>query len=252
MFFVNLLQANLKTRLLGNKITYYATTTSTNDDIWSLWKEGAKEGHVVVSDHQTKGRGQRNNTWYSIPGHGILCSFILLEKFSRKLFGMHSILIPIGIIRGIEKLVNINLSVKWPNDIYFKNKKIGGILIESKIQNNKVIFNIGLGINVNENIDDFPNEINNRVASIKSIIQYPIQRELLLANILNSIDSLIHKVDTYQLTKEWNEICINTDTEVLFNYKNKMEKGIFKRINNKGEAIIQYKNNFITYNGIIN
>ena len=57
MFFVNLLESNLKTTLIGKKITYYTITESTNDDIWELFEDGEKEGLVVISDNQTKGMG---------------------------------------------------------------------------------------------------------------------------------------------------------------------------------------------------
>ena len=251
MFFVNLLEANLKTTQIGKKITYYAITKSTNDDVWELFENGEKEGLVVVSDNQTNGRGQRSNQWFSKPGHGIVCSFLIKSKLKQKDIGIYSILIPIGIVNGINDLLNIELKIKWPNDIYYQNQKIGGILIETKLRKDIIYFNIGFGINANENIEDFPDEIKNKSTSINIITGKPIQRELLTAFILNSIDKLLNKIDSIDLINQYNEKCININHKVSFQYKNKLEIGVFKKINKKGQALIELNNQLINSNGVI-
>ena len=236
MFFVNLLETNLQTKLIGKKINYFTTTKSTNDDIWELYNTGAASGEVVITDNQTNGRGQRNNKWHSNPGQNILCSFLLYEKLNIQFIGIYPILIGVGISRGVEKLLSIKMQLKWPNDIYYKNKKIGGVLIESKIKKNSLILNIGMGINVNQNIDSFPNNISDNVNSL---------------NILNEIDILFHQMNPRQLIEEWNNRCININKTVSFNLENKLKTGIFKKINNKGQSIIKYNNNEIIYDGAI-
>ena len=251
MFFVNLLEANLKTTQIGKKISYYAITKSTNDDIWELFENGEKEGLVVVSDNQTNGRGQRSNQWFSKPGHGIVCSFLIKSKLKQKDIGIYSILIPIGIVNGINDLLNIELKIKWPNDIYYQNQKIGGILIETKLRKDIIYFNIGFGINANENIEDFPDEIKNKSTSINIITGKPIQRELLTAFILNSIDKSLNKIDSIDLINQYNEKCININHKVSFQYKNKLKTGVFKKINKKGQALIELNNQLINSNGII-
>jgi len=251
MFFLSLLETNLKTTFIGKKITYYTITESTNDDVWELFQEGGKEGLAVVTDHQTKGRGQRNNKWFSKPGHGIICSFLINEKFDRSHIGMHSVLIAVGIINGIYNLLNIDLKIKWPNDIYHQDKKIGGILIETKLQKNKIFFNVGFGINANENIEDFPTEIQNKSTSINIICGKPIQRELLTAYILNAIDKLFNNINYQDLINVYNEKCINVNHKVSFQLNNKLETGIFKKINKKGQSIIEFNNKSIEYPGVI-
>ena len=119
--------------------------------------------------------------------HSIICSFLIKQKFPTQKIGLHSILIPVGIIKGIKKNIDENLSIKWPNDIIFENKKLGGILIETKTFNNSIYLNVGIGINVNEKITDFPEEIKQSATSLKIISKQDIQREILLANILNLI-----------------------------------------------------------------
>merc|ERR1712113_868512 len=98
--------------------------------------------------------------------------------FPNSKLGFHSLIVPIGIIAGIDKTVNKTLSIKWPNDIIYENKKIGGVLIESKILQKTTYLNIGFGINVNENEMDYIPNIKNNANSLKKIVGEEIQREI--------------------------------------------------------------------------
>ena len=251
MFFINLLETNLQTQLLGKKIIYYTVTDSTNDDIWELVEEGESPGLIVIADNQKKGKGQRSNVWFSKPGHGIICSFLLSQKLGNLNSNLYSLAIPIGIINGIHKLLNIELNIKWPNDIYCKDKKIGGILIETKRKKEEIFFNIGIGINVNENLEDFPDELKGSAESIKIILDKPVQRELLLAYILNDIDQLLRNFNLDYLINTYNDRCISINNKVSFQYNNKLKTGIFKEITQKGQALIEYNNQLIISNGVI-
>ena len=239
MFFVNLLETNLKTKVIGRNIEYYAFTDSTNDDIWELLENKYMKGLLVVTDNQKNGRGQREKKWFSKAGHGITCSFMITEQIEYST--ILSILIPLGIINGIKNLLNIETDIKWPNDIYFNHKKLGGILIESKINSGKINFAIGIGINVNENFDDFPSELKETATSIKIISGQSTQRELLLAYILNSIDKLIHENKMGEIVKDYNSKCLNINQTVNFYHNDKDKRGILMGVNNKGQSIIKTK-----------
>jgi len=254
MFFTSLFESNLKVKNFAKKIIYYNSTNSTNDDIWSLYSENNESNIVVITDNQKHGRGRSNNTWFSKPGHSITCSFLLKEIFSKKNFNLHAILIPVAVIKGIKNFLSIDLSIKWPNDIMYKNKKLAGILIESKISkvNNKTIFNIGLGINVNESYLDFPAELQKTTISLKEIAGYSIQREPLLASIFNELDLLINTVDTSNLITSWMDSCSHKNIRVEFFNNKKPIDGVFKYINEKGQAVINYNNEDIHYDGAIN
>ena len=123
--------------------------------------------------------------------------------------------------------------------------------LETKFQKSKLFLNIGLGINVNESLEDFPSDIQNKVSSIKIILGKPVQRELLLAYILNSIEKLFNHMDSPNLVDTYNNKCINVNNEVSFQLNNKLEKGVFKKINNNGESIILFNEKNIAYNGVI-
>ena len=248
MFFTNLFQSNLKSQFIIKKTEYYPATESTMSDLWELINED--NSHVlVITDNQKNGKGRLNNKWHSKPGCSLTCSFSLNKVFLNEQFNLHAILIPVAIIRAIKKLLNLEIKVKWPNDLFYENKKVGGILIESK--NNQQVLNIGIGLNVNEDNNDFPNEIKNKTTSLKIIKGHPIQREPLLAFIINEIEQKIKSLDSKKLINIWQENCIHINENICFKYQNKMISGIFKKINLKGQAVIEYENKHITYDGPI-
>ena len=251
MFFTNLLEANLKVNFFAHEIIYYTITKSTTDDIWELYNETGQTKALIITDNQASGRGRYHNKWISQPSKSITCSFILEQIFNDEQVSLYSILIPVSIIKGIKNFSQIDLQIKWPNDIMYKNKKVGGILIESKLRTNISIFNIGIGLNVNESNFDFPENIRGNVVSLKEIKGIPIQREPLLASILNELNQLINNLDDNYLIKYWIKHCNHINKKVSFNIDNKKMQGIFKGVNNTGQAIIKKDNETITYDNPI-
>ncbi len=95
------------------------------------------------------------------------------------------------------------------------------------------------------------NEIKNKTTSLKIIKGHPIQREPLLAFIINEIEQKIKSLDSKKLINIWQKNCIHINENICFKYQNKMISGIFKKINLKGQAVIEYENKHITYDGPI-
>jgi len=250
MFFTNLFESTLRVKNFAKKVIYYTSTDSTNDDIWELYSKDNEQDIIVITDNQNKGRGRLNNIWFSKPGHSIICSFLLKEVFHKKQFNLHSILIPVAIVKGIKNFLSIDLKIKWPNDIMYENKKLAGVLIESKTTQ-ETIFNIGLGLNVNEDQIDFPIELQKNSISLKQIKGHSIQREPLLAIILNELDLLINTLDISLLIESWMDSCNHKDSKVKFINNKESISGIFKYINDKGQAVINCNNKYIKYNGAI-
>ena len=251
MFNVDLFKKHLKTKIIGKKTFYYESTKSTNYDIWELFKKERKEGIAVIANEQFEGRGRNEKVWHSKKDKSIICSFLIKQKFSTEKMGLHAILVPVGIILGINKTINNKFSIKWPNDIYVNKKKICGILIETKNNMNSAYLNIGFGINVNENNSDLHFKIKNRTTSIKIISGNETKREVLLANILNSIDELLFNKNESEILEYWMQFCNHINQEIFCKYKNKLVKGIFKKINEKGNAIIEYNNKDFIFDGPI-
>ena len=249
MFFTPLLEGNLINHNLISEIIYYPTTRSTNKDAWELYKKNNQTKILVISDNQTAGEGRYNNSWFCSPGKNITCSLLLNQLFPIEKINIHALLIPVAIILGIKKFLLIDLEIKWPNDILFKNKKLGGILIESKQIKKKFIFNCGIGLNVNE--VDFPLELKNNSTSLKEIKGHTIQREPLLAYILNELTDLINNLSAEDVIKLWLQYCCHINKKICFKHNGKEVKGIFKGLDEFGMAIINHNNQTIQYSGEI-
>ena len=248
MLFTNLIQTNLQTSFIGRYIEYFSFTESTNDDAFKFINNNeAQNGMLVITDNQTNGRGRRGNQWFSSPGNNLTFSLILTKSNNYDL-SLFSILIGVAIIKGIKKFTNIDCTLKWPNDIILNNKKIGGILIETK--NNSNFFVIGIGLNVNQ--QEIPSQIKNIASSLRIERSNPIQREPLLAFILNEFENLYNNKPIDWIT-QWKKYCNHLNKKISFNQKNKIIKGTFLDINNDGNAIIDVDSNLVIISsGVLN
>ncbi len=249
MIFTNLIQGNLNTQFLGRHIQYYPFTNSTNDDIWELIDNNeAKNGTIVITDDQRKGKGRRNNQWLSQPGKNLTFSFLLNPQINTEKLGLISLMVGIGICKGIQQFNNLNCKLKWPNDILLNNKKIGGILIESKEINGNIYLGIGIGINVNSDISQFPIDIQKSSISLIMKTRQALQREPLLAFILNNIESeYLYQFE--DIIENWLQYCNHKNTEVKFHYGEKKIKGNFIGINELGYAQLKIDGKIETFSG---
>lgn len=110
------------------------------------------EGTVLITDHQTQGRGQRGNTWDSGQGLNLTFSLLLRPRFLavRDQFQL-SMAVALGIAEGLGEQVPSGITLKWPNDIMSEGKKVGGVLIENQSQGPQLsVAIVGIGINVNQ------------------------------------------------------------------------------------------------------
>jgi BirA family biotin operon repressor/biotin-[acetyl-CoA-carboxylase] ligase len=145
------------------KIIEVKELTSSNDHMKKLVvADKLPEGSVVLALHQKKGRGMGQNSWESEKGKNLTFSLLLRPTFlpAENMF-LISKTISLGIVDYLNKL-DRSFTIKWPNDIYYKDKKICGILIENQLLGNKLNYSIiGIGININQEVfkSDAPNPI---------------------------------------------------------------------------------------------
>ena len=143
-----------KTLFLGKRILFMPSCLSTNDIAASYSMNIGKKshGHIVLSDYQTDGKGQRGSTWESRPGQNLMLSIILFpDKIYVQNQFMLSVITVLALRDTVQNSVLIDTFVKWPNDIYVDHKKIAGVLIENTLKSSKISrYVIGIGLNVNQ------------------------------------------------------------------------------------------------------
>ena len=150
--------------------------------------EPLPEGTVIMADDQYAGRGQQGNKWISRAGCNLTFSIYLKPFFLPvdKQF-MLNIAVSIGINNALRSYMPDGIKIKWPNDVYFDDKKIGGVLIENIISAGNIKSTIiGIGINVNQrNYDGLGL---NQVSSLGEILQQDVDLNKLLAQICKCIE----------------------------------------------------------------
>ncbi|WP_247231305.1 biotin--[acetyl-CoA-carboxylase] ligase [Telluribacter sp. SYSU D00476] len=141
-----------KTLFLGKKILYLPTCHSTNDIAAEIVRESIfPEGTVVITDHQTAGRGQRGNQWITSQGQNFTLSLVLRPSF---LLVHEQFLLSQAVALGVRAYLRQytpKALVKWPNDLYIDAEKVGGILIENVLQGTCIAHSVvGIGLNINQ------------------------------------------------------------------------------------------------------
>lgn len=171
-----------KTLFLGKKTVSLPQCHSTNEEASKLIAASREtEGTVVTSEYQLAGKGQRGNIWESERGKNVMVSIILNPRFMNPTaqFSLHTIS-SLAIYDSLFPFLGNKLKIKWPNDIYYGDKKICGILIENSVRGNTIDSStIGIGLNVNQVVFTTPN-----TTSLKEIMLEEMDRYDLIENIL--------------------------------------------------------------------
>lgn len=184
-----------------NHVHYLPSCHSTNEVAQDLLRTGVKEGTVVITDDQFAGKGQAGNQWSSYPGQNLTFSLILHPYFLKpKEQFLITVILSLGIKDALEEILPGEVKIKWPNDIFFNNKKIAGLLIENVLRGNNYDSCVaGIGLNVNQT--DFPADIT--ATSIKLVTNQQVELNLLLNSLVTSIATFYHKLqDDRKLLQE--------------------------------------------------
>lgn len=230
--------------MIGKNIVRLSFADSTNNYAnGQLSANGLPDGTVFLAYEQTSGRGQQKNFWESEPGKNLTFSIVVFPDFIeiRKQF-MISKVVTLGIYAALSKYVD-DLSVKWPNDIYAGNKKLGGILIENSIMCNSIKSSvIGVGINVNQT--DFRSNAPNPV-SLKTLTNQQIDCELILSEILSGIDyyyTLLREGDPTLIDQKFISVLYRLNEKHWFREEQEVFEGEITGINEIGQLLIRKQN----------
>ena len=236
---------------VGHKIIRFKRVTSTNDVLKRGDHRSAPDGLVVVADEQTHGRGRGGGVWHSKGARGLYFSILLRPDFSPQYLGLLSLIPAISCVRAIGQFSPVPAKVKWPNDIFLCERKVGGILVEAKTAGStlrQVI--IGIGVNISQSENDFPAGLRETAGSILSCTGVSADFETLLKSILNELDVLYctQKVthgSGGDIASQWMELCAHLQQEITIVRDGVSVSGIFIGVSELGEAMIRTGENKI-------
>ena len=183
------LQAHSAHTTIGRQIIVLQETSSTNDAILEAATTNSNQGLVLFAEHQTAGRGQRGNRWESAAGKGLWFSILLRPGIQIDESGRLTIWAIEAVSDVIRTEFFLEPGIKLPNDVRLSGRKVAGVLVEMRAQANAPhLAVVGIGINVNQSLEDFPSELQSRATSLAMALHRPVDRRQLAVALLRYLD----------------------------------------------------------------
>ncbi len=183
------LQGHFHRATIGRQIIVLEQTSSTNDAILQVVTANPDEGLVLFAEHQTAGRGQRGNRWESAAGKGLWFSILLRPNIQIKDSGRLTIWAIEAVSGVIRTEFSLEPAIKLPNDIQLYGRKVAGVLVEMRAREKAPhVAIVGIGINVNQSVEDFPPELQNRAISLAIALHRPVDRGQFVVAVLRYLD----------------------------------------------------------------
>lgn len=233
----------LKTRRLGHTVHAYRSVKSTNDLAARLAEDGAPEGVIVTADEQTKGRGRLGRNWFSPPKTGIYLSIILRPTFPPEDAPGLSVMTAVALADTLVKWKPGLVQIKWPNDIWINGRKAAGILTELSAERNGIHHVIvGVGINVNHQAGDFPEDLRTTATSLRRELRRKVDRVALLQLFLVNFEKEYTAYLKYRLKKSLPRVrkySALIGREVTLQSSHSRRTGVVKEIDRNGALILR-------------
>ena len=158
----------LQTSIIGCQTEHHSQVASTNDIAIARGKAGVAEGTLIIAEHQTAGRGRYGRRWDAPPRKCILASVIFRHRLLRDQVELPNLMGAIAIARAIRETHGLDARIKAPNDVRISEKKVAGVLTELAYDNqHQSFFVLGMGVNVNNVLKDFPPELRETATSVR-------------------------------------------------------------------------------------
>ncbi len=185
------IRLGLQTEFLGRHIHYEESVDSTQKIANRLAYEAAPEGTIVIAEEQIAGKGRMARMWYSPKYTGIWMSIILRPNIPPPKAPQLTLIAAVAVVQAMQELTNLTPQIKWPNDILINGKKVTGILTELLAEADRInAIIIGIGINVNQQTEDYPEELRAIATSLSIETGEKLERAQLIKTLLLKLEQL--------------------------------------------------------------
>ncbi len=232
-------------RLTGNwgkPVRIFEETDSTNIQCADLALKGWPEGTLVTAESQTAGKGRRGRNWESPAGTGIWMSLLLRPQIPAEKASMLTLVAALAVQKGIETETGIHSMIKWPNDLVIGSKKICGILTEMRSREKEPEYVI-VGIGINANMTEFPDEIQDRATSLCLETGRKADRAGVIAGIMAAFEEdykrFLRTCDLSLLKDEYDAGLINKGRQVKVLAPSGTYTGICQGIEKEGGLMVE-------------
>jgi len=234
--------ADLRSSMFSRNLILREKMDSTNLFAKDLARHGAPEGTLVLAEEQTAGRGRQERRWLSPAYVNLLFSILVRPSLPMDRAFVLTMILAIAVIDSVKALYGLDTLIKWPNDLYIGNRKLGGILTEFSAGEGGIDYVVlGLGLNVNWN----PGEeggLLHPATSIRAESGAPVSRNELLVAILKRFEydyGRLSPAEMGELYRRWNDLSMIMGREVDIHSREEHIRGTVRRIDPTGALIIQ-------------
>lgn len=232
-------------QLIGSDIFHFEEIDSTNNYAKKIANEGCPHGTVVIADKQTLGRGRVGRQWQSDSSDGIWFSLVIRPDLEPENIQIITLAASVAVVEAIDETQGIVCGIKWPNDIMLDGKKLGGILTELSAEPGHVNYVVvGIGINVNQDLEQFDDEIKQKAASLKMHTGKQVSRVDLLGSVLSHFEKIYKCVllgQNQEIIDKWNKFSVTIGKEVKIIYRDVEYIGTAQSIASDGKLIVECK-----------
>lgn len=232
-----------RTKIIGRDIRVFEQTTSTNDVIEKLARDGVKEGVAVFAESQTRGRGRLGRKWISPGRRGLWFSVLLRPDLRPQETTRLTVASATALLRALEAETGLKLEIKWPNDLLIRGKKVAGILTELSAELDRVRHIIlGIGVDVNQTVGEFPPELRKLATSLRIEAGRMISRAGLAVAILRELDRDYLRVCTggfSALADEWEARCRTIGHDVTIQIGERRIRGRAESLDDEGALLVR-------------
>lgn len=227
-----------KTKVVGRDIRVFEQTTSTNDVVEKLARDGVKEGVVVFAESQTKGRGRLGRVWTSPTRKGLWFSILLRPDLRPQETTQLTVAAATALWRAIHEETGLAPEIKWPNDILIRGRKVVGILTELSAEVDRVKHvTLGVGVDVNLTANEFPVELRKIATSLRIESGELVSRADLATTILRELDRDYARVCAGKFSEvadEWEEHCSTIGQRVVISMGDRRLRGRAESLDDDG------------------
>ncbi len=232
-----------KVKVIGRDIQVFEETTSTNDVVEKLARDGVKEGVVVFAESQTKGRGRLGRVWMSPARKGLWFSVLLRPRLQPQEITQLTVAAAVAIWRSINRVTDLRPEIKWPNDILIRGKKVAGILTELSAEVDRVKhITVGIGVDVNLEANEFSAGLRKIATSLRIELGRPVLRAELATEILRELDRDYARVCAgkfSELADEWEEHCSTIGKQVIVGIGERRMLGRVESLDDDGALLLR-------------
>ena len=239
------IQRGLSTNYIGGKIYYFPELKSTN--IMAKEKalhrtEAIDEGTIIIAERQSAGKGRLGREWFS-PAGGIWLSIILYPQLPPFYIPRITLMTAVAVVKAIKICTQVEPQIKWPNDILINKKKVCGILSEMSAELDIINWVVvGIGINANIDLQDFPEDIQENTISLKEVLGKEVLRVKLAQAFLQEFEKyyeILKRREFSSILKEWKLYSHTLGRKITVDVGERIITGEAVDINEEGALILK-------------